>query len=242
MLFLVLFILCFLNCHQCKLFVLDILFPWKGFWAVGSHSAGASTLALEAVKSDKLKFTAVRAGNHSFNLTWHDTECTPKYGLPLLVDGYYNNVDVFIGPICSVICEPGAHLATKWKLPMVSFGSTSSLMSDKNIYPTFARTSSPVEMAAPFFLMLMRKFGYRRVAVFTGYEPIWNTAAAAIRSYLLASRINVIHFSTFERNFDSNNLKNLYTDLKRIKENCKGERLVVSTAMISQLSNLEIEI
>ena len=218
-----LFLLCFIKFYECKLFLLDILFPWRGFWGVGSHSAGAATLALEAVKSDKMKFAATHTGNHSFMLTWHDTECTPKYGLPLLVDGYYNAVDVFIGPICSVICEPGGFLATKWKLPMVSFGSTSSLMSDKKLYPTFARTSSPVEMTAPFFLLLMRHFRYNRVAIFASYEPIWNTAAAAIRSFFLVSGIDVLHFSTFERNFDSNSLKNLYTDLKRIKTYCKGE-------------------
>ena len=217
------FLLYFIKIYECKVFVLHILFPWRGFWAVGSHSAGAATLALEDVKSDKLKFSTLYRGNHSFLLTWNDTECTPKYGLPLLVDGYDNHVDVFIGPICSVICEPGGHLVTKWELPMVSFGSTSSLMSDKKLYPTFARTSSPVEMTAPFFLLLMKRFKYDRVAIFASYEAIWNTAAAAIRSYLLVSGINVLHFSTFERDFDSNSLKNLYTDLKRIKTFCKGE-------------------
>ena len=208
---------------NCKLFTLHILFPWKGFWGVGSHSAGAATLALESVKANKSRFSKIHQGNHSFKLTWNDTQCTPRYGLPLLVDGYFKHVDAFIGPICSVICEPGGHLVTQWKIPMVSFGSTSSLMSNNKLYPTFARTSAPVEMAAPLFLLMMRYYTYKRVSVFTGFEPIWNTACSAIRSYLLAAGINVVHFSAFQRDSDSNKLKNLFSDLKRIKEYCKGE-------------------
>ncbi len=213
----------FIDLCQSKVFVLDIMFPWKGFSGVGSHSAGAATVALDDVKSDKMTFPGIHDGKHYFNLTWHDTECSRRLGLPLLVEGFLRQVDAFIGPICSIICEPGGHLVTKWNIPMVSFGSTSSLMSNNKLYPTFARSSAPIAISAPFFTFIFKQLRYNKLAMFAGYEAVWSTAAAAMRRYFIASGLDVMHYSTLERNFDNNGLNNLYEELNTLKQKCKGK-------------------
>ncbi len=229
----------FIDLCQSKVFVLDIMFPWKGFWGVGSHSAGAATVALDNVKSDRMTFPAIHNGNHSFNLTWHDTECSRRLGLPLLVEGYLRQVDAFIGPICSIICEPGGHLVTKWNIPMVSFGSTSSLMSDNKLYPTFARSSAPIAMGAPFFTLTFKQLHYNKLAMFVGYEAVWSTAAAAMRRYFIASDLDVMHYSTLERNFDNNGLKHLYEELHTLKQKCKGKNMNTYPACTVLVSEIE---
>ena len=48
------------------------------------------------------------------------------------------DVDGFIGPVCSVGCEPVALLAAAWNVPVISFSCSSSSLSDMDQYPTFA--------------------------------------------------------------------------------------------------------
>ena len=98
------------------------------------------------------------------------SQCDAKIGLPLIADMYYGGfnfqpVEAFVGPGCSVICEPGGLLMAKWGIPMVSYGSTSSKMSDKTLYPTFARAQAPNSRCAPFFVQILQQFGFYQVAI-----------------------------------------------------------------------------
>ncbi len=214
-------LLCCTTMINCKTFNLGVLFPWKGFWGVGSHSAGAVTIALEQIKSNDMQFSSIKSSGHEFNISWADTGCATQYGLPLLSNMFfgragYPKVDAFIGPICSVICEPGGHLVNDWSVPMISFGSTSGMMSDKSLYPTFARTSAPLQFTAPLFVEILKYFGYKRVAIFATYEPVWNTAASVIRTTLRSNGIRVTDYLTFQKS-------NIRVNLAEVKRYCKGK-------------------
>ena len=209
---------------ECKTFNIGLLFPWNGFWAVGSHSAGAATLSLDTVTSDNLTFAAINSAGHRFRISWNDTHCTTQSGLPLLLNMLsgrgFPKVDVFIGPACSVICEPGGYLAQDWNIPMISFGSSSGIMSNKTLYPTFARTSSPLRFTAPLFVEILTHFRYSRVAIFTGFEPIWNRAATDIRNYLLKNKIQVTDYVILTGT-------NVRSHLATITESSKGNLMLL---------------
>ncbi len=211
-----------------KTFLLGVLFPWKGFYPAGSHgAAGAIPIVLDAIKSDSNNFPLLHNFGYTFNYTWADTQCSIQLGLPLIADMYFgrqnrSRVDAFIGPVCSVVCEPGGHLLKHWGVPMVSFGSTSNLMSDKDYYPTFARTTGPLLFVAPMFVEMMRAFGYRRVAIFTGSESIWTSAAASIRNALIYDQVAVTDYVAFEAVKDEETLRSLASYIEIASHHCKG--------------------
>ncbi len=108
-----------------KTFFFGLLFPWQGFSPVGSHSAGAVTVAINVIHNDTDTFPLFHKAGHRMNFTWDDTECDASVGLPLITELHFatpgQQVDFFIGPGCSVICEPGGLLVTDWNLPMISW-------------------------------------------------------------------------------------------------------------------------
>ena len=207
-----------------KVFFFGLLFPWEGFAEVGSHSAGAVSIAVEEINNDTVTFPMFHEGGHCINFTWADTECDASIGLPLIIDMYFGRnfipVDFFIGPGCSVICEPGGHLVTDWQVPMVSWGSTSSAMSDKGLYPTFARTIAPNARSAIFFTEVLLHFEYKRVAIFYSSDNVWSLTAVDLREAFWRADIDVIIFHMFEAGENGKNKE--YLELQSASSQSRG--------------------
>ena len=208
----------------CKVFTFGLLFPWQGFVPVGSHSAGAVTIALEEIQNDTTTFALLHSGGHRINFTWADTECEESVGLPLITDMYfgihYEPVDAFIGPGCSVICEPGGHLITDWAIPMISWGSTSSAMSDKILYPTFARTIAPNWRSANFFVKTLLNFDYERVAIFYSSDNVWSLTAVYLKAEFESAGIEVAVYVMFQAG--ENGKENEKEELRIAAEKTRG--------------------
>ena len=230
------------SCHSdTDTIVLGVLFPWRGFYPAGSHgAAGAISIALDAVRSDTKNFKLINDGGYTFNYTWADTKCSIQLGLPAIVDMYFGRkghprVDAFIGPVCSVVCEPGGHLLKDWGVPMISFGSTSNLMSDKTLYPTFARTIGPLIFVAPMFVNIMRKFEIRKVAIFTGSDAIWTSACATIRNALLSDEVHVTDYVAFEAVKNTKALDSLSSYISVARERSKGMEYINHASLKNEL-------
>ncbi len=185
-----------------KDFTLGVLFPWSGWLALGEHGCGAAAqLAIDDINNDD-SFVFLHRNNHKLRIIFADTECKQHIGLPLIPNMYfgkgYELVDAFIGPGCSVICEPGALLVAEWGVPMISWGSTSDKMSAKDLYPTFARTVAPSSKAAPFFPLIMSSFSFYQVAIFYSTDHIQILSALRIKEELTKSGVKVSYFFVFE--------------------------------------------
>ena len=72
---------------------------------------------------------------------------------------------MFIGPGCSVGCLPVGLLAAAWNIPIVSYGCTNDLLSDKVAYPTFSRTVGIALEKAFIIYELAKVFDWNRVAI-----------------------------------------------------------------------------
>ncbi|XP_070536363.1 atrial natriuretic peptide receptor 1-like isoform X2 [Ptychodera flava] len=207
---------------------LGLLLPWDGFWPVGKHAAGAASVAVDSVNEDD-RFSAIREGGHNLTLSWRDDKCEVGTGLSQLVDLWNlqydkNPIDAFIGPGCSILCEPGAQLAAQWDTPMVSWGCASSALSNKAIYPTFARTVGPLTRTAGFLVQIFRHFGWSRVAIISSSEHFWELTAETMRKNFLASDIEVPEFHVFYSTRDNGRIddaKTGYQALEEAKETCR---------------------
>ncbi|XP_077994096.1 atrial natriuretic peptide receptor 2-like [Glandiceps talaboti] len=188
-------------CFYCRLiqgreFHLGLLLPWDGFWPVGKHAAGAALVAIDYVNEQVELFSALHQNGHNLTLSWRDDRCDVGVGLSQLVDlwNLKNNdkhIDVFIGPGCSIICEPGARLSTQWQIPMVSWGCSSIALSNKIKYPTFARTVAPYIKATTFFLEILKHFEWSRVAIVSSSENLWGRTAESLKNVFLDNNIEV---------------------------------------------------
>ena len=161
-----------------------VLAPWNGFYAVGKHGIGALYIAQDVIRSDNITFRESNKASHDFTFTYKDMKCDPSIGIPEIAELlYYGNnsdhdINGFIGPGCSSVCESAGFLARYWKKPMISFGCVSNKLLNKLIYPTFARTTGQVNYA-PLYVEFKQTLNYKRVAIFT--TPLYITLATSLR-------------------------------------------------------------
>ena len=209
-----------------KTFHLGVLASWNGFYAVGKHGIGALYVAHDVIKSDDITFREINKAGHNFKFTYKDTECDPGIGIPEVAAllCYGNNsdhsIDGFIGPACSSVCEPAGYLARYWRKPMISFACVSNKLSNKQIYPTFARTSGPVYYA-PLYVAFIQTLNYKRVAIFT--TPVYNPLALSLRKYFIKARILVTDYVSFDEQ-TIRKQTDIKRDLSDISRRCKGNR------------------
>ena len=69
------------------------------------------------------------------------------------------DLDGIIGGTCSVVCLNVALIAAAWNLPNISPSCASEQLSDKDVYPTFARPSGPITSRAAPIVAAVGVFG-----------------------------------------------------------------------------------
>ena len=219
-----------LICAVCdgKTFYVGLSGPWKGFFAMGSHGAGALPVALDVIRHDNITFHEINRGGHEFKYAWTDTECNPSVGISKVADLLYGRgplrkpIDVLFGPGCSRVCESVGYLAKGTNTPVISYSCYSNLLSDKSIYPTLARTTGPSKFFSPAYVSIIKMFNYTRVAIFSGSESFFDAMTNLIIQDLTSHGILVTDFRTLA-GFSSGDRSNSIGDLSIIRERCKGK-------------------
>lgn len=107
------------------------------------------------------------------------------------------DVDVFIGPSCSSACLSGGKVSTYKKIPMISYSCSSIELSNKEIYPYFARTKpyarGSKEWTPKFFVGIMKFNKWKKACLVERQSDIYIPLAAATREYFLKNDIEILH-------------------------------------------------
>ncbi|XP_074638228.1 atrial natriuretic peptide receptor 2-like isoform X3 [Acropora palmata] len=74
-------------------------------------------------------------------------------------------VKAFIGPGNQSYCATSARIAASWNIPMISYFCHEDVVSDKTLYPTFARTRPPNAQLSKSILAVLNKFSWKTVAI-----------------------------------------------------------------------------
>jgi ABC-type branched-subunit amino acid transport system substrate-binding protein len=136
-------------------------------------------------------------------------------------------VDAFIGPVFSVVCEPTGLLAARWNLPMISWGCSSSKLSDKTRYPTFARTktygrtnptNTSLAMAA-----VMKHFKWKIAFIFYSTEDVWTGLALKV-----ISEFKALGMVARKRVFSPNQPESYEKILKEVRNKSRGRNIILS--------------
>ncbi|EDO33461.1 predicted protein, partial [Nematostella vectensis] len=129
----------------------------------GENYASAMSIAVDAVNKRK---DLLPGRNISF--IWNDTNCDELNTIRALVYQLNAGVTAFIGPGCT--CNTAARSAAAFNKSMISYMCSSPEVSNKKLYPTFARTFAVDTVLAPTVLSLLRYFSWKRVAII--YENV----------------------------------------------------------------------
>eukprot|EP00794_Sanderia_malayensis_P009713 gene9713-10700_t len=114
---------------------IGLLAPFTGSWDRAPRFASAVSIAIDHVNNDTTLLS-----NFHLQFAYRDTSCSESGGVGGAVKLLGNNVNVYIGPACSRSCVHGALVAAAYDIPMISYGCSSTEMSNTKLYPNFFRT------------------------------------------------------------------------------------------------------
>ncbi|PFX31871.1 Atrial natriuretic peptide receptor 1 [Stylophora pistillata] len=103
--------------------------------------------------------------NFTISYRLNDTRCSELVAIEAMTEHKNRGVQVFIGPGNETYCATSARVAAAWNLPIISYFCNEDVVSDKSLYPTFARTRPPNSQLSKSILAVLRKFSWARVAI-----------------------------------------------------------------------------
>ncbi|XP_041363434.1 receptor-type guanylate cyclase Gyc76C-like [Gigantopelta aegis] len=126
----------------------------------GRLISGAITLAVNEINDDLL------IPGHRVNMIWADTRANSLLATRYLAEQWREGAVAFFGPEES--CTVEARVAASFQLPMISYKCADHAVSDKTLYPTFARTYPPAKQVTKSIISLLLHFNWRMYTLVAG--------------------------------------------------------------------------
>uniref|UniRef100_A0A3Q4N462 Gamma-aminobutyric acid (GABA) B receptor, 1b n=1 Tax=Neolamprologus brichardi TaxID=32507 RepID=A0A3Q4N462_NEOBR len=142
-----------------KLYI-GALFPMSGGWPGGQACLPAAQMALDLVnnRTDILP-------DYELELIHYDSMCDPGEATKLLYDLLYTEpIKVVLMPGCSSVSTLVAEAARMWNLIVLSYGSSSPALSNRQRFPTFFRTHPSATLHNPTRVQLFQKWKWTKIA------------------------------------------------------------------------------
>uniref|UniRef100_A0AAX7TLG4 G-protein coupled receptors family 3 profile domain-containing protein n=1 Tax=Astatotilapia calliptera TaxID=8154 RepID=A0AAX7TLG4_ASTCA len=142
-----------------KLYI-GALFPMSGGWPGGQACMPSAQMALDLVnnRSDILP-------DYELELIHYDSMCDPGEATKLLYDLLYTEpIKIVLMPGCSGVSTLVAEAARMWNLIVLSYGSSSPALSNRQRFPTFFRTHPSATLHNPTRVQLFKKWKWTRIA------------------------------------------------------------------------------
>ncbi|XP_066580245.1 gamma-aminobutyric acid type B receptor subunit 1 isoform X2 [Amia ocellicauda] len=143
-----------------KTLYIGALFPMSGGWPGGQACLPAAQMALDLVnkRPDILP-------DYELQLIYHDSKCDPGEATKLLYDLLYTEpIKIVLMPGCSSVSTLVAEAARMWNLIVLSYGSSSPALSNRERFPTFFRTHPSATLHNPTRVQLFQKWKWTKIA------------------------------------------------------------------------------
>ncbi|KAG5856616.1 gamma-aminobutyric acid type B receptor subunit 1 isoform X1 [Anguilla rostrata] len=142
-----------------KLYI-GALFPMSGGWPGGQACLPSAQMALELVN----KRTDILP-DYELELIHYDSMCDPGEATKLLYDLLYTEpIKIVLMPGCSSVSTLVAEAARMWNLIVLSYGSSSPALSNRQRFPTFFRTHPSATLHNPTRVQLFQKWKWTKIA------------------------------------------------------------------------------
>ncbi|XP_024917316.1 gamma-aminobutyric acid type B receptor subunit 1 [Cynoglossus semilaevis] len=143
-----------------SLIICGALFPMSGGWPGGQACMPSAQMALDLVnnRSDILP-------DYELELIHYDSMCDPGEATKLLYDLLYTEpIKIVLMPGCSGVSTLVAEAARMWNLIVLSYGSSSPALSNRQRFPTFFRTHPSATLHNPTRVQLFQRWKWTRIA------------------------------------------------------------------------------
>ena len=135
-------------------------------------------------------------------------------------------ISAVIGPAISWIAIPVASLLSLYSIPLISYASTSRILSDKSRYKSFLRTIPSDDFQAQAMADFVQYFHWNYVYLIASDDDYGKMGAAAFKAE--ARKLGVCVPSDEYINFTAENSKELiYSALKNVKKATRAKVLVI---------------
>ncbi|XP_064635782.1 guanylate cyclase 32E-like [Lineus longissimus] len=139
----------------------------------GRIISGAITLALDYINNNPKLLSG-----YELKCIWNDTHADTLIGTSALTWQWRQGAVAFFGP--ENVCDTEARVASAWNLPMISYKCADEEVSDKELYPTFARTFPPITQVTKSIVSLLLHYNWRNFTVVYGSEDRMKMVAKSL--------------------------------------------------------------
>ena len=159
--------------------------PWSSYRSA-NHYASAMYIALDTIFKDKSLLT-----RHEIKVVWKDTQCNGdniEYLMNELVDMY--RVKAFIGGDC-FRCVQMAEYSNELKIPFISHICKERELTDKELYPMFARTVLGGNALMPSLEEVLVYYKWKSIGMLVETHYLYEGASDDITDSLLADGFSI---------------------------------------------------
>ncbi|XP_072497619.1 gamma-aminobutyric acid type B receptor subunit 1 isoform X3 [Notamacropus eugenii] len=171
------------------------LFPMSGGWPGGQACQPAVEMALEDVNSRRDILP-----DYELKLIHHDSKCDPGQATKYLYELLYNDpIKIILLPGCSSVSTLVAEAARMWNLIVLSYGSSSPALSNRQRFPTFFRTHPSATLHNPTRVKLFEKWGWKKIATIQQTTEVFTSTLDDLEERVKEAGIEI----TFRQSFFS---------------------------------------
>ena len=197
-----------------------LLAPFTGSWDRAPRFASAVSIAVDYINNNTtlLPYQAL-------DFLFHDTVCSESGGVAAAVNLMRQNVSVFVGPACSKSCVHSGFVASAYNIPMVSYGCSTTTLSNTGLYPNFFRTkpfargskgSTSLALAA-----LMDHFKWKHACLAEDIDSVFTPLTKEIASLFARRNITIDRIERFYAdNYNGQDVMNKLKPFCRSKSLC----------------------
>ena len=177
--------------------------------------SGAISYAIDHINN---AFPNLLNGRH-LELIYNDTSASAVNGTAALISQWRSGAVAFFGP--EDTCEVEATIAAALNLPMISYKCANSAVSNKGLFPTFARTHPPDVIVMRSVVALLKYYLWHKFSIVYKNSPKFSPMVSSLRSEASNEKLTVTVEYPFEDHFEC--------CIK--KENCCGK---IWTTLVDQ--------
>ncbi|XP_075434106.1 gamma-aminobutyric acid type B receptor subunit 1 isoform X4 [Ascaphus truei] len=171
------------------------LFPMSGGWPGGQACHPAAQMALEDVNNRRDILP-----EYELRLIHHDSRCDPGQATRHLYELLYNDpIKIMLMPGCSSVSTLVAEAARMWHLIVLSYGSSSPALSNRQRFPTFFRTHPSATLHNPTRVQLFKKWGWTKIATIQQTTEVFTSTLDDLEERVKEADIEI----TFRQSFFS---------------------------------------
>lgn len=202
--------------HSKAKITVGLLAPFTGSWDRAPRFASAVAIAVDYINKNTTLLQS-----HDLDYFVHDTACSESGGVAAAVNLMQRNVSVFIGPACSKSCQNAGFVAAAYNIPMVSYGCSTTTLSNTKLYPNLFRTKpfarGSKRSTSLAIASIMDDFNWKYCCFAEDIDSVFTPLAEEIASVFTKRSIKIGRIERFyQENYDAMDV------MRKLRPFCRG--------------------